>query len=135
MSRYRSTAKTAARTYMQPMAGWWTKNPYFVRYMVREGSALLLTAYALVLLVGLWRLSQGAAAFDAWRAALASPLSVVFHAVGLVMVVYHSYTWFDVMPKTAPDQPIDPKLITGGGIAAAVAVSVLILAALLWGAP
>jgi fumarate reductase subunit C len=133
MSRYRSSTRTSSKTYVRPVAGWWTKNPYFIRYMIREGSALLLTAYALVLLVGLWRLSQGAPAFDAWRAALATPYSLIFHAVGLAMVIYHSYTWFDVMPKTAPDQPIDPKRITAGGIAAAVAASLLILAALWWG--
>jgi fumarate reductase subunit C len=131
MSRYKSGAKT----YVRPMAGWWTKNPYFVRYMIREGSAVLLTAYALVLLVGLWRLSQGEAAFDAWRAALSSPLSVGFHLLALVVVAYHSFTWFGVMPKTAPDLPIDPKLISSGGVAAAVGVSVLILAVLMWVAP
>jgi len=128
MSRYKSGAKT----YVRPMAGWWTRNPYFVRYMIREGSALFVTAYALVLLVGLWRLSQGEAAFDAWRAALATPLSIGFHLLALVVVAYHSLTWFAVMPKTAPDLPIDPKIISTAGIAAAVGVSVLVVALLMW---
>jgi fumarate reductase subunit C len=124
--------KPAARTYVRPTAGWWLKNPYFVRYMIREGSAVLLTAYALVLLVGLVRLHQGAVAFDGWRAALATPLSIVFHLVALAVVSYHSLTWFQVMPKTAPQLPIDPRWVTVGGLAAAGALSVLLLAVLWW---
>ena len=55
MSRF----SPAARTYVRPMAGWWRKNPYFIRYMIREGSAVLLSAYALVLLLGLYCLTAG----------------------------------------------------------------------------
>jgi fumarate reductase subunit C len=123
--------KPAGRTYVRSTKGWWWKNPYFIRYMIREGSAVLLSAYALVLLAGLFRLSQGQAAFDGWRAALAAPGSILFHVVALLLVGYHSYTWFQVMPKTAPRLPVDPKLISAGGIAAAAGLSVLILA-LLW---
>ena len=128
MNRFRP----AARTYVRPTAGWWWKNPYFIRYMIREGSAVFLSAYALVLLVGLYRLTQGQAAFDGWRMALASPGSILFHIVALLLVGYHSYTWFQVMPKTAPRLPFDPKLISAGGIAAAAGLSVLILAILWW---
>ena len=120
------------KTYVRPMSGWWTKNPYFVRYMIREGSAVFLSAYALVLLVGLVRLGQGEAAFEAWRAALATPLALLFHGCALLLVGYHSYTWFQVMPKTAPQLPVDPRLITWAGIAAAAVLSIAILAAVLW---
>ena len=50
------------KTYVRPMGGWWRRNPYFVRYMIREGSSVFLAIYAVILLVGLWRLTQGAAA-------------------------------------------------------------------------
>jgi fumarate reductase subunit C len=128
MSRF----KPAARTYVRPSAGWWHTNPYFVRYMIREGSAVLLTAYALVLLVGLYRLAQGEAAFEAWRAGLSSPLAIVLHLVAVAVVGYHSVTWFQVMPKTAPQLPVDPRLITGAGLAAAVGASVFVVGLLVW---
>lgn len=131
MSRFRP----AARSYRRSMAGWWRTNPSFIRYMIREGSAVLLSAYALLLLVGLFCLYRGEAAFDTWRAVLATPASLLFHAFALVLVGYHSLTWFQVMPKTAPDLPIDPTLITKGGLAAAAAASLLILAILRWGVP
>ena len=68
------------RTYMRPMAGWWRKNPYFVRYMIREASAPLFYAYALWLLMGLVALARGEAAYNAWRAASSHPLSILLHA-------------------------------------------------------
>ena len=36
------------------MCGWWKKNPYYVEYMIHEGTALAVAAYALTLLVGLF---------------------------------------------------------------------------------
>jgi hypothetical protein len=68
--------KPAANTYVRPMAGWWRKNPYFILYMIREGSAIFLAAYALVLLAGLFCLSLGEGAYNVWRAALDTKLSV-----------------------------------------------------------
>ena len=124
--------RPAARTYVRPMAGWWRRHPHFRRYMLREASAVFLVAYALVLLVGLVRLAQGPAAFDAWRAALNSPLSVLWHVLALAMVAYHSLTWFSVMPKTLPRLPLTPAGIRGAGIALAVVLSAALLAGIRW---
>ena len=124
--------KPVAGAYVRPTGGWWRKNPYFVRYMFREGTAVFLTIYAVILLLGLNRLAQGEAAYNAWRAALATPWALAFHAVALVAVVYHSITWLRVMPKTAPRLPVDPALITKGGLAASGGASVLIIAVLWW---
>jgi fumarate reductase subunit C len=122
--------KPAARTHVRPMRGWWTKNPYFLRYMLREASALFLTGYALTLLVGLFRLSQSAAAWEAWRAALATPLSLAWHALALVFVAYHCVTWFQVMPKTMPPLPLPARAVTAAGIGATLLLSMLVWALL-----
>jgi len=128
MSRF----KPVLTTYHRPMAWWWTKNSWFLLYMIREGSAVFLTAYALVLLAGLACLLVGPAAYDAWRGMLATPWSIGFHLVALLIVTYHSITWFAVMPKTAPQLPFDLRLIVRGGLAAAAGLSLLILATLWW---
>ena len=125
------------KTYVRPMQGWWRKNPYFVRYMIREASSVLLATYAVILLVGLLRLSQGEAAYDGWRAALAHPLSIVFHWLALLTVGYHAYTWWKVAPKTAPDiriggRAIPEMLITGGGLLATLGTSVLVYVIVRW---
>ena len=125
------------RSYVRPMEGWWRKNPFFVRYMIREGSSVFLAIYAVILLVGLYRLTQGEAAWDAWRTALTSPLSILFHWLALLTVGYHAYTWWKVAPKTAPDlriggRPLPELLITGGGIAATLGTSVLVYVIVRW---
>ena len=116
------------RTYVRPMSGWWRRNPFYLWYMLREASCVFITAYALLLLVGLYRLTQGAAAFDAWLRGLSHPVSIALHIVALVIVLYHSWTWFKVMPKTLPRVPIPDRGIVASGVSAAAVLSV----ALFW---
>ena len=113
----------ALKTYRRPMRAWWRRNPYYRWYMVREASCVVITIYALILLVGLARLRQGPTAFLAWQLALARPLALAFHAVALVLVVYHSWTWFKIMPKTLPRLPIPDGAIVAAGVSAVVVVS------------
>ena len=128
---------TTVRSYVRPMHGWWRRNPYFKRYMIREGSSVFLAAYALTLLVGLLRLTQGEAAYEAWRQTLSSPFAILFHWLALLTVSYHAYTWWKVSPKTAPDlwvagRPVPDLAIAAGGWAATIVVSVLIYMAVRW---
>jgi fumarate reductase subunit C len=107
------------------MDGWWKRDVYFIRYMAREVTALFVAAYAVVLLVGVLRLSQGQAAYEAWLQALKSTPSLVFHLILLATFVYHTWSWFNIMPKTMPimfvgGKRVQPGTITGTGLAAAV---------------
>ena len=125
------------KTYVRPMQGWWRKNPYFVRYMIREGSSVFLAIYTVILLVGLYRLTQGEAAWDAWRAALTHPVSLLFHWLALLTVGYHAYTWWLVAPKTAPDlriagRPLPELAVTAGGCLATLGTSVLVYVIVRW---
>jgi fumarate reductase subunit C len=119
------------RPYVRSMDGWWKQNTYYVRYMAREVTAVFVAAYALVLLVGLVRLSQGEAAFNGWLQALKSPLSLVFHLVLLASFVYHTWSWFNTMPLTMPNmfvgsKRVQPGTITGTGLVAAVIACVAV---------
>ena len=125
------------KPYVRPMQGWWRKNPFFVRYMIREASCVFLAAYALILLVGLLRLTQGEVAYNGWREALTSPASIVLHWLALLTVGYHAYTWWMVSPKTAPDfrlggRPVPDLWIAAGGWLAAIGASVVIYAIVRW---
>ena len=124
------------RPYMRPMQGWWRRNTFYLEYMIHEATAVFVAAYALVLLVGLVRLSQGQAAWDAWLQVLRSPGSIVFHVIILVAISYHSWTWFNIVPRTLPPillkgKRLSAAAITRSGLAAAVIVS-LILFGLVW---
>ena len=122
---------SASKPYVRPMAGWWRRDPFFMRYMVREASAVFLAIYAVILLTGLYRLSQGAVAYDAWLAALRNPWAIVFHGSALLAVAYHAYTWWKVMPKTLPmlhagGRRIPDITLSAVGWAATLAVSLLV---------
>jgi fumarate reductase subunit C len=124
------------RPYVRSMDGWWRKNPYFIEYMVHEGTALFVAAYALVLLVGVVCLAQGEAAWNGWLDALKSPLSLVLHLLMLLMIAYHSYTWFKIMPRTLPPIKIGGKRVSDCAITTsgllAVVVACLALFAIVW---
>lgn len=118
----------ATKTYTRLMSGWWRRNPFYLWYMLREASCVFVAAYALVLLCGLYRLTQGRDAFDGWRTTLTSPWSIAFHLAALILVLYHAWTWFKVMPKTMPfiyfgGNRLSDKAIIGTGVAAAAILS------------
>jgi fumarate reductase subunit C len=122
---------SARRPYVRSMDGWWRRNPFFIVYMLREGTAVLVVAYAVVLLFGVVRLAQGEAAYNGWLTALQSPWSLAFHLVLLVSFIYHTWSWFSIMPKTMPmiligGRRLQPGVITSVGLA----VSGLLCAAL-----
>jgi fumarate reductase subunit C len=122
------------------MGSWWLRNPFYRWYMVRESSCVFITAYAVILLWGLWCLVQGRPAFDAWRESLASPWAVGFHVIALPLVMYHAWTWFKVMPKTLPlisiaGHRISDRTIIVSGVVAAIASSILLFLAVFLNIP
>lgn len=130
-------ASTRPRAYVRPMGRWWQRDPFFMRYMVREATAVGVFVYAVVLAVGLLRLSQGEAAWNGWLAALQSPPSLLLHALLLLCMVEHARSWFEIMPKTMPTpvvggKPVPQAWITRTGWAAAVAASLALLALTAW---
>jgi fumarate reductase subunit C len=122
------------------MAGWWRRDPFFVRYMVREATALAVLAYAIVLTVGVVRLAQGEAAWNGWLQALRSPVSLLFHLVLLVGMIEHARSWFEIMPKTMPmlfagGRRVAAATITRTGWALALLATIVLLALAWWWRP
>jgi fumarate reductase subunit C len=125
------------RPYIRPMTNWWRRDPFFVKYIAMEATSVLVAVYAVILLVGVLRLSQGEAAYNGWLAALKSPPSILFHVLILVVFLYHLWSWFKVMPKTMPMIFVGGKKLPGETIAytgavVAVVVNLLVLAILMW---
>jgi fumarate reductase subunit C len=119
------------------MQGWWRRDPFFVKYMIREVTAVAVLVYAIILMVGVVRLSQGEAAFNGWLAALKTPGSILLHLVLLVSMIVHAKSWFDIMPKTMPllfmgGHRVEGSTITRTGYIVTIVATVLVLA-LAWG--
>lgn len=120
------------RGYRRPMAGWWRRNPYFFWYMVREVTAVGVAVYALVLLAGVVCLARGEAAWNAWLAAMQSPVSVVLHVLLLAGMVCHAWSWFDIMPKTMPMLFVGGSRVAAGTITRAGLIAAVLAAAALF---
>ena len=130
----------ARRPYVRPMQGWWRRDPFFVRYMVREATAVAVLVYAIVLTVGVVCLAQGEAAWNGWLAALQTPWSMLLHLVLLAAMVVHAKSWFEIMPKTMPmmfvgGRRVAASTITRAGWAATVLASVALFALAWWWRP
>jgi fumarate reductase subunit C len=123
------------RGYRRPMAGWWRRNPYFFWYMVREVTAVGVAIYAVVLMGGVVSLARGEAAWNAWLAAMRSPVSIALHVLLLAGMICHAWSWFDIMPKTMPMMFVGGKRVAAstitraGWVVAVVAAIVLYLVA------
>jgi len=120
------------RPWRRSMHGWWKRNPYYLRYLAMEATSILIALYALILLLGLWRLAEGEAAYEAWLAMLQSPVSIALHAILLPVFAFHAYSWFRIMPKTLPaiewrGRRLQQATITVIGIAAAVVVNLALI--------
>jgi succinate dehydrogenase subunit C len=127
----------SARPYIRSTKGWWLDNPYYLRYMLREFSSVLVAVYGLVLLWGAVRLSQGEAAYQGWLEAMKSPWAVLFHVVMVLVFLYHTWSWFDIMPKTLPairlgGNRVSDAAITIIGLLAAVVCCVVLYGVALW---
>ena len=112
---------------------WWLARRRYVVYMVRELTSLFVGLYCALLVVGLWRLVEGRAAWDGFLAALSSPLGVLFQLVCLAFAAYHSVTWFALTPKAMPlavrGKPVPAKAIVGMHYGAWAVVSLIVLIA------
>ena len=119
------------------MRGWWRRDPFFMRYMLREATAVAVLAYAVILTVGVVRLAQGEAAWEHWRAALRAPWAILLHAVLLVGLSFHTLSWFQIMPKTMPmvfigGRRVPARSITRAGWLAALVTSIALFTLARW---
>ena len=128
------------RPYVRPMQGWWRRDPFFARYMVREATAVAVLVYAIVLALGVVCLAQGEAAWNGWLAALRSPWSLLLHAVLMLAMAVHARSWFEIMPKTMPmifigGRRLAARTITRLGWAATLLASIALFALAWWWRP
>ena len=127
----------ARRGYMRPMQGWWLRDRFFLNYMLREVTAVAVLVYAVILTVGVVRLSQGETAWNGWLAALQSPGAILLHLLLLAAMVVHAHSWFVIMPKTMPlmfvgGRRVPASTITRTGWAVTALASIALFALAWW---
>lgn len=107
-----SEAKNFRKPYNPPVeATWWTKNPFFFRYIIREATSLLALFVGLELVLGIFMFLMcdldaevatvaTAAPYLWWvNSFLGNPIILLLNLVSLAGVLFHAVTWFALMPK------------------------------------
>lgn len=120
------------RPYVRTMRRWWwLKHPVYRLYMLRELTAVAVAVYALGLLAGVVALACGPQAYALWLQVLANPAVLAGHGLVLAMLVFHAWSWFDIMPKTMPPLRVGAWTVPESWITRAGHGAVLIVSALL----
>jgi len=87
--------ETVRKPYVRPRsAWWWTKNPRYLLYQVREFTSVFVVAYAFLLLWQLWALRGGEASYASFLQVWYSRPMVIVSGIILAFAVLHSVTWF-----------------------------------------
>lgn len=107
-----------------------------IRCGLHDTAALFVFVYAMTLLVGLIRLTQGEAAWNGWLAALHTPFSVGFHLISLSIFLWHIHSWFSVGARALPPIRLHGKALSPASIVMRGLVTALVagvgLIALIW---
>lgn len=123
--------KAANGSYIRPVAkySWWFRKKTYLSYMMRELSSLFIGIFSLIMVMGLFRLSQGAIEFNAWINTIWN-FGLIGSLVIFIFAVYHSYTWFIVTPKAMPikfaGKRVSAAVIVGAHLLLWLAASVLV---------
>ncbi len=84
------------RPHMSPW--WWLQRKNYFLFMVRELSAVFVGLFALISLLGVYRLSQGEDTYQLYLSALQTPSARVLFVVILLFSLYHTLTWIHLTP-------------------------------------
>ena len=88
------------KPYHRPVQmAWWLKRQPYTLFIIRELTSVFVGIYCLLLLVILYRLSQGQEAYEGMLAFLKSGPVIALHILALPFAIYHSITWFNLTPK------------------------------------
>lgn len=109
---------------------WWTSKWSNIKFITRELTSVFVAGYAVVLLLQIRSLLRGPEAYESFLVWLKTPLSIGFHIIALLFVVFHSITWFNLAPKALVvrlgKKTVPGFLIAGSNYAAWLVASALI---------
>ena len=107
---------TELRAYRPRVSTWWwtRKRTYFV-FVMRELSSIFVAWFVVYLLLVVYAVVQGEAAYRRFLDWASSPWVTLLNLVALVFVLLHTVTWFSLTPKAMDvqlrGQPVPATLV------------------------
>ena len=123
---------TDPRPYRPRVSTWWwtRKRTYFV-FVMRELSSIFVAWFVAYLLLFVYAVGQGEAAYQRFLDWAAAPWVVGLNVLALVFVLLHTVTWFSLTPQAMAVRVMDRTVpsfhIIAGQYTALVVVSGFVL--------
>ena len=78
---------------------WWLKKLSYSKFITRELTSLAVGYSAVLLLAQAWALYEDQGAYERFLDLLQSPLALIFHALVLLFLLFHTITWLNLAPS------------------------------------
>ena len=126
------------RPFVRPVpTTWWLKRRVYFLFILRELTSVFIAVFLILFLVFLYQLSLGRAENETYLDFLATPGMIAFAVVVLIAALYHTVTWFALLPNIVVirigEYRVPSKLIVGANYVAWIVVSALIVVILMRG--
>jgi fumarate reductase subunit C len=77
---------------------WWLKDRAYTKFVLREVTSVFVAFFAMLYLWQLRAVAEGPDAYARFMARLKTPPFLIFDAVALLFVLFHTITWFNLTP-------------------------------------
>jgi fumarate reductase subunit C len=109
---------------------WWLWQPAYLKFILRELSSVAVAYFVVLLLLQLRALRLGPDAYATFQHWLQAPHMIVLNGIGLLFVLFHTVTWFNLAPRAmvvrVRGKRVPDLLIAGSNYVAWLAVSVAV---------
>jgi len=78
---------------------WWLHRRSYLTFVLRELSSVFVAWFVVYVLLLVRAVSRGEASYQQFLAWSRSPLVLLLNLVGLLFVVFHAVTWFNLAPQ------------------------------------
>ena len=78
---------------------WWLKRRTYTAFVLRELSSVFVAWFVAYLLLLVWAVARGPAAYQSFLDWSAAPLVILLNVLSLAFVVYHTITFINLTPQ------------------------------------
>ena len=78
---------------------WWLSRWSYVKFMLRELSSVFVAYFIVITLLQVRALTLGPSSYARLQDWLGNPLVILLNIVGLLFLLLHSVTWFNLTPR------------------------------------
>ena len=120
-----------AKLLKRPLkATWWTENPRYVLFVLRELSACFIALFAVGTIFQVGAIRAGEASWNGFLATMKHPGMIVLSVLVLGFALLHSITWFNLAGKVLVIQQgekrVPGEVVAGAHFAGWIVVSIVL---------